>query len=242
MPAYPHFVLPANGQPEAYTAPGGGSGTFLAPPRDRPRHAQKLLNQIRAVRDSAEEQLGKSPATSDVHFIPVAFESAPDHALAIDSLENKPAGIRVVNVRTEDQKQIAVVAVPKDKIYHFEKRFVEFGAKDRVRTEPDGTEKRTAFHQKLVTSIEDLRLVVLRDYYTDSDGQPPPKDEVIWWEVSCAVLEQSDRGRLHVEGLDGRGRAGRLGAGRPQGTIESGEHDLHRVGSAGMAAQAGCRV
>ena len=104
MPAYPHFVLPGNGQPEACTATRGGSAKFRAPPRDRTRHAQKLLDQIRAVRDSADEQLAKSPAASNLHFIPGVFEGAPDHELAIDSLENKPAGIRVLNVRTEGQE------------------------------------------------------------------------------------------------------------------------------------------
>jgi Subtilase family len=183
VPDYPHFILPGNGQPEEYTARGGGRGTFRSPPRDRPRHAQSLLDQLRGVRHDADQRLAEQPATTDLHFIPIAFESAAGHELALESLENKTARIRVVNVKTENEKQIATLAVPRDKIEHFEKRFTEYAEEDRVKEAADGTEQRTPYHQKLVTSINELRLAALRDYYMDSDGQPPGKTEVIWWEV-----------------------------------------------------------
>jgi hypothetical protein len=38
-------------------------------------------------------------------------------------------------------------------------------------------------HEELITGINEIRLAVLQDYYTDSDGQPPAIDEIIWWEV-----------------------------------------------------------
>ncbi len=183
MPDYPHFILSGNGEAEAYTSTGGGGGTFTTPPRDRTRQAEKLTEQVRKIRDSADEQLKEIPATSGIHYIPILFEGSREHELAIDSIENKPAGIRVVNVRTEDKKQIAVVAVPRDSIAHFEKRFREYGEKDRVKSQPDGSERRTPYHQNLVTSIEELRLAALKDYYTDSDGHLPELDEVLWWEV-----------------------------------------------------------
>ena len=175
MPDFPHFILSGNGQPEAYTAPGGGSGTFSSPPRDRPRHAKKLLDEIRSVRDSADEQLAKDPATSDLHFIPVVFEGATDADLEVDRLENKTQGIRVVNVKSETGRQVATVAVPKGKTDHFEKRIEQYAGEDKESGQPR--------HEELVTGISEIRLAVLQDYYTDSDGQPPPRDEIIWWEV-----------------------------------------------------------
>ncbi len=175
MPNFRHFVLPRNGQPEAYTATGGGSGTFTSPPRDRAQHAQKLVDQIRHVRDNADEQLAKQPATSDLHFIPVTFLGTTDADLDIDRLENKAVGIRVVNVRSEAGRQVATVAVPKGKTEHFEKRIEQYSNEDKDSGRPR--------HEELVTGINEIRLAVLQDYYTDSDCQPPGRDESIWWEV-----------------------------------------------------------
>ncbi|MAT16926.1 MAG: serine protease [Planctomyces sp.] len=175
MPEFPHFYLPNHGTPENYTSTNRGRGKFEAPPRDRVQHANKLLNELRQARDTADEELKKTPATTDLHHIPLVFEEAADSKLKVESLEDKRRGIRVVNVRVQNGLKVATVAVPKGKIDHFENRIRDYAALDTTKGSPR--------HEKLITPISAIRLAVLADYYTDADGKLPRQDEELWWEV-----------------------------------------------------------
>lgn len=73
MPDFRHFFLPKNGLPEGYTATGGGSGEFTAPPRDRQRHARKLLDQLQNVHNMLTSSLQSNQ-------LPAAFILSPSHS------------------------------------------------------------------------------------------------------------------------------------------------------------------
>ncbi|MCA9039413.1 MAG: S8 family peptidase [Planctomycetaceae bacterium] len=175
MPEFPHFYLPNHGHPEDYTSTNRGGRKFEAPPRDRVQHANKLLNELHQARDTADAELNKTPATSDLHHIPLVFEGATDSNLKVESLEDKRRGIRVVNVTVQNGLKVATVAVPKGKIDHFEKRILDYAALDTAKGKPQ--------HEKLITPISAIRLAVLADYYTDADGKLPRQEEELWWEV-----------------------------------------------------------
>lgn len=191
MPDFRHFLLLKHGASEPYKATGGGGGVFKSPPRDsREAHGTSLIEQLKKIQEGAGE-LEKEPASAGLHFIPVTFQGelvGPDgkgiSGLKLESLETSDGGIRIVNVREQGGKQLALVAIAKGRFEHFAKRFEEYVSKDRLKTDKKtGETVAVPRHQDLVESISELRLAALRDYYTDIDNSPPNPGEVIWWEM-----------------------------------------------------------
>jgi hypothetical protein len=175
MDEYRHFLLSDTASTESYTSTSRGDGTFRTPPRDSAKHGHELADQFREVQNKAIAEHGKEPATEDLHIVPVTFASASDHELKLERLENKPKGIRILNVREVSGRQVATVAIPKGKIDHFVKRFEEYATETTKTGNPKNND--------LAASIAEVKLAVLRDYWTDSgDDYPLPTDE-FWWEV-----------------------------------------------------------
>lgn len=175
MDEYRHFLLSNTASTEGYTSTSRGSGTFRTPPRDCAIHGRQLADQFRKVQNQATVDHGREPATENLDIVPVTFASNADHDLKLESLENKPKGIRILNVREESGRQVATVAIPKGKTDHFAKRFDEYAT--------ETTEKGNPKHNDLAASIAEVKLAFLRDYWTDSgDDYPVPTDE-FWWEV-----------------------------------------------------------
>lgn len=183
MAKYPHFRLQYTATPGQYTYPKNLRIKFRTPQRDQPKdHGNLLLTQIQKAKELADSELPKEPATDGLHFIPISFRGdlqSPEgnrfDGLKLDSLETKDGQIRVINVRVDQDVQIATVAVPKEKIEYFVKRFKEYSEKERKNNNP--------YHKDLVESISEIRLAALKDYYTDSDNNLPQISETIWWEV-----------------------------------------------------------
>ena len=201
MAEFKHFFLSNTSTSAGYTATGGGSGTFRSPPRDsRTDHGRSLVSQLEAATNAARarEENG-DPVVAGTLFVPLAIEGSvgevdgrKSSGLDLDKLDSEAKDIRIVNVREEGDRQIATVAIPKDQLDYFEKKFTDYLTKDNTRTKPDGTVSSKPANQRLVESVSELRLALLPDFYTDSDKRIPAQDESIWWEVWLERLPSED--------------------------------------------------
>jgi hypothetical protein len=198
MPDFKHFFLTNTATSEKYTATGGGSGTFRSPPRDsREAHGKKLVEGLeKARKEAATREQAADPNIEGLVFVPLAVEGEVGEldnrrlsGIDLEKFDSESKGIRIINVREEEGRQVALVAIPKNQLDYFERKLTDYLEKDDVRERKDGTISSKPKNQKLVESISDIRLGLLRDYYTDQDGNPPGLRESIWWEVWLEFID-----------------------------------------------------
>ncbi|NQU76343.1 MAG: S8 family peptidase [Planctomycetes bacterium] len=115
------------------------------------------------------------------------FRSDPDFELMLDSLENRPQRIEVVNVHKEDNVTIAVVRVPPGKMSFFLKRIGKY--------ETETAKSGRPLNANLVESIASAKLAVVRSLWTDEPTLFPQDGHAIWWEVwlRCPRGPQGDQ-------------------------------------------------
>jgi len=193
-----HFLLTNIAQSHDYTHPGGGGGKFRTPPRDsRELHGNRLLQDFNTAKNQAAElERTATPAMDGLLHLPLALEGTTGKVdgkalsgLDLEKLDSDAKGIHIVNVREEDGRQIALVAIPKEQLDYFEKKIADYIHEDRVRKKTDGTQISSPKNRQLVESISELRLALIHDYYTDTDRNPPDLNEEIWWEVWLKRLD-----------------------------------------------------
>jgi len=154
------------------------------PLRNPIEHGAKIRSQMekawRMAQKISDDRSAVSSPTRDGMYL--EFASAPDYELVTKSLEDIKAGIRLLTVREihgggdDDKKTItlATVYLPSGT----EAKFLE---KIRRYTE-EQTDKGKPKNEKLVNSIEDIRLAVLESFWQD-DLNLLPKEEAEWCEV-----------------------------------------------------------
>lgn len=210
-----HFLLSNTAKSQDYTSTGGGGGKFRSPPRDsREIHGNRLLQEFETAKAVATQlEQAATPAMAGLLHLPLVLEGLIKDVnkkrfsgLDLEKLDSDAKGIRIVNVREENGRQVAIVAIPKDQLAYFEKKFTDYIEKDRTTTKKDGTQVTAPQNQRLVECISELRLAALQDYYTDTDKNPPGLNEEIWWEAwleSIDTEEQVDafRQRARAAGL-----------------------------------------
>ena len=180
---YRHIFLDHSGESSEYTSPPTRGAEFRIPPRNRLQHSNRLRRNLdaawQAARRSAERRTAVSlPVRQGVYL---EFESAPDHDLVIKSLEDRRAGIRLLNVRTvpaqDDPEHTitqATVYIPAGKERHFLEKIRRYAEEETKSGKPK--------NEKLVTSIEDVRLAVLESFWQD-EPELMPDDRAIWCEI-----------------------------------------------------------
>lgn len=177
MPRLRHFLIQGTAQPRTYVSTAGGGGKFKTPPRDeRAAHGTKLGEEVREA--EREAQAAPEKPAEGVGFIPIVVRSDPGFKLWLDSLDDKRIGSEVINFRCEDDgRERVTVHIPKDQVGKFAKKFEDYVNKS-------SKQSGNPANQKLVDSIGEIRLAMLRDgdYWTDS-GPVPRVDEEFWWEV-----------------------------------------------------------
>jgi len=168
-----------------YTSRSRGSGKFRCPPRDdRVSHAQRLRQELQNVEATIA---AKQPVqTEDSHSTFVEFRSEPNFELKVDSLENRPKKIEVVNVHPEGDASVAVVRVPHGQMSFFFKRIDEYETKNTKSGDPQ--------HKDLVGSISRIKLAAIRSFWTDAMDLYPNEGQAIWWEVwlRCPLGKEGD--------------------------------------------------
>ncbi|SDO50995.1 hypothetical protein SAMN05216360_1251, partial [Methylobacterium phyllostachyos] len=96
----------------------------------------------------------------------------------MDGLENRPKGIEIVAVApiTQDTEVVqTTVFVPERAADHFVQKVTQYRNEDTKGGRPK--------NEKLVASLQDVRLAGVRALFTDALGTFPADDEEIWWEV-----------------------------------------------------------
>lgn len=164
-----HLFLVRKPAAKPFTAPSAGGGGTKRKSHDPASHGARLRKQYLAAIHDADV------ADKDLP-VRVEFESEPDFALAIDSLENAQGKrpIELLAVRQEGSRTFATVQVPRERLQHFTKLFERYSTEKTEKGEP----KKAA----LVDSIARVRRAVFESLWTDL-GPPPARDQLDWFEV-----------------------------------------------------------
>ena len=181
MSKYEHIIIPQGIKRDIdYSSMVSGGGRSFIPERNRQEHAEYLQRKFDAARvddTNVKQQMGaiSLPARSGIYL---EFASAPTYDLASKSLEDKKAGIRLLNIRqvkTEDDQEqtFATIYIP-----HGEEN-VLLGKLHKYATEEcNGKPK----NDTLFRSIEDVKLALLEALWTDKQKDfPTEKDD--WYEA-----------------------------------------------------------
>ncbi|MBW2310915.1 MAG: S8 family peptidase [Deltaproteobacteria bacterium] len=201
-----HIFLDHSGESSEYTSPPTRGAEFRIPPRPRASHSAKLKRQLdaawQAARQTAQQRTVVSlPIRQGLYL---EFESAPDHDLVTKSLEDRRAGIRLLNIRTvpihnDPERMVtrATVYIPTGKEGYFLEKVRKYAEEETKSGKPK--------NEKLVNSIEDVRLAVLESFWQD-ERELLPDDNAIWCEIWLRGdednTEQSFRGIAAQLGID----------------------------------------
>jgi len=179
--SYKHIKLPGPNKRSPYTSEKGGNSKINSPPRDRIKHGQKILKLFKkAWHESQNEFLVAYPERNGIYL---EFISSPGFELAIKSLEDLKQGIRLCNVRKEENTKkegggtisYATVYIPKNKHNVFFQKIERY----LEETTSQGNPK----NKQLINSINELRKALLIDSFWTDDKDLIPDDTLIWCEV-----------------------------------------------------------
>lgn len=130
--------------------------------------------------ESAEHR--QAAAHSNRSGIYLEFASSPGFDLKTTSLEYRPAGVRLLNVRTEfseeGERTLATVYIPRNKASHFLKKIEQYGSEETIKGNPK--------NQPLVASIDDIKSALLESFWTDDTSEIPTENPQ-WVEVWLAT-------------------------------------------------------
>lgn len=182
---------------EKYKSKRRGSSSSI-PERERVLHGNLIQNKLKEI---WEQEKRKAVSISNRKGTYIEFQSAPDFELASKSLESKNKGIKLLNIRVEEDNEgkkvnKATVFVPKGEENYFLKR-----AKDYT----DGIIKKNSkkpANTPLIASIEDLRVAVLDSFWIGKKSWMP-KDNLVWCEIwlSTSSLREENEFRELAEKL-----------------------------------------
>ena len=178
----PNLVLKGTCHPEPYTAPQDGRGKSPIR-RDRGAHSAKLAQQLSNA--FSEDSERSAHAVADRNGTYLEFRGPRDGDLVTKSLENIQQGVRLLNVRQHDNVTYATVFIPSGKERFFLDRVEAYGDPSRV------TEKGTAPNEKLVSSIEDIRLAIVDSLWTGREENRPGATQQ-WLEIWLRTNKDED--------------------------------------------------
>jgi hypothetical protein len=171
-----HLSVAGTESAEAYGYPfKPRSQTFKTPARNRNPHADALRQQLSSLDLTVRAEIGSGRRGPEDGIV-VEFVSEPGFDLWVGGLENRVAGIELLNVRKQDGEHFATVFVPPGKLAFFFQRVDQYAIQL--------TDKGKPRHGSLIESISKVRLAVLRAFWTDRpDLFPATADQNLWWEV-----------------------------------------------------------
>lgn len=139
---------------------GSRPGKRKFPNRNVSSHSNFIQNQLHQCYDNALSQK-QVAAIRYKEGVYLEFSSAPEHDLAIKSLENRQQGIRLLNVRKDEKTDTikATVYIPEGKESYFLKKVEEYA--DQLKQTPKGKPK----NNDLISSIDDVRLAILDSFW-----------------------------------------------------------------------------
>lgn len=180
-----HIFLRNTGEPSDYTRPPRKiEQKHRFPPRERESHSAKLRKQWESIWTRAREQQASRMAVSmpTRDGVYVEFEGAPGYDLVTKSLEDRSAGIRLLNIYTvstenDPAQKItrATVFIPSGKQENFLKKIRKYAEEDTKKGKPKNAD--------LIQSVEDIRLAVLESFWRDDLNLLPQEATAAWCEI-----------------------------------------------------------
>ncbi|WOO35116.1 S8 family peptidase [Anaerocolumna sp. AGMB13020] len=162
---------------------GSRPGKKNFPIRNVSSHSNFIQNKLQQcyANDLSQKQVAAIRYKEGVYL---EFSSAPEHDLAIKSLENRQQGIRLLNVRKDEETNTikATVYIPGGKESYFLKKVEEYA--DELKLTPTGNPK----NNDLISSIEDVRLAILDSFWIGAlDTIPTSQPEwcELWLRYDC---------------------------------------------------------
>lgn len=148
----PNLVLANTRTTAQYESPRQGGGND-APvyPRERSRHAAKLIDHLAAAYQSERSLRDEGKITRSGTYLD--FSGPADGDLAALSLENQQQNVRLLNIRQEGNSVAATVYVPAKKSDFYAKR-----VRDYADASKDSKDSGAPANNSLITSIEDVSL------------------------------------------------------------------------------------
>ncbi len=145
------------------------------PQRNTSEHADFIQHKLKKCYEESLTQR-QVAAIRYKDGIYLEFSGASQHKLAIKSLENRTQGIRLLNVREDDETNTikATVYIPDGKENYFIKKAEEYASKQTTKGKPKNND--------LISSIEDVKLAVLESFWF---GKPDtiPANTPVWCEL-----------------------------------------------------------
>jgi hypothetical protein len=170
----PHLQLVGGVTGVPFARPVSAMPAFRTPPRDRVGHARALQQGIEGAIAAAQAEHQQEGSEAESRGVQLALESQQGYDLRLESLENRRAGIQLLQATTKNGVQRAVVFVPR----------AAYGLlSDRIREyEQETTAGGAPKNRLLVESIDRVRLAIAEDLWADA-GDFPRVDAPLWWEV-----------------------------------------------------------
>lgn len=178
----PNLVLTDTCHSEPYASPRNGSSRQTIS-RNRAEHSVKLYQELKGA--FAKDAELKAHAVADSQGTYLEFMGSPEGDLVTKSLEDLRQGVRLLNVRQQDDVTYAAVFVPHGKENFFLDRVKEYGDSGAI------SEKGTAPHENLVSSIEDICLAFVDSLWTGRK-ENQPTDVKQWVEVWLRTGKDED--------------------------------------------------
>lgn len=157
------------------------------PQRDKSSHAKFIGKRLSACYERSAKQK-QAAAIRYKKGVYLEFVSLSKHDLAIKSLENKTQGIRLLNVRTDEETEVvkATVYIPEGKESYFIKKVEAYSS--------EVTEKGIPKNNNLVRSIDDVRLALLDSFWIGNIEDIPKEIEKwceVWIRYDNSAIEKS---------------------------------------------------
>lgn len=178
MKKFNNIFLKNTSEKMEYISKNSGFGDKNIPIRDIKVHGNFIKDKLNKL--LIDNPL-KTPMIKTQHGIYLEFESSPNYYLKTKSLESKQAGIKLLNIRNENEVTKATVFIPKGKENYFLKKVNQYleSSEEKIR------------NSDLINSIEKINLAVLESFWIGSK-EWIPKENKVWCEVWIRVEDEED--------------------------------------------------
>lgn len=178
----PNFILTNTCRSEAYRPPRRVIPKHSVL-RNPAVHSAKLLARLNEALSQNQQRKAQAARAFDGAYL--EFEGPRGGDLATESLEDRRRGVRLLNVRHQDDATLATVFVPSGKESVFLSKIREYGNPEYI------AENGNARHEKLVSSIEDIRLAIVDSLWTGEANHRPNATRQ-WLEIWLRVGQDED--------------------------------------------------
>jgi len=149
------------------------------PNQDIQVHGNTLQRKFENIRKAANSKVAALSANNGTY---IEFESEPEIKLALANLENKKRKIRLVNIKSKDDKEYATVFVPKGEESFFTNKINDYLDPSKV------TKTGKPRHQKLLNCIHDIKLALAESFIPTNHRIVLENENKQWFELWINTL------------------------------------------------------